>query len=756
MKVAGWKRAVAWSAVLVFLWMAPVGVRAQFPFGQQGPKGPWADKSLSPDVRADMVIEKMTLDEKIAMLHGLGWLAAMVPQTSGPGVRAITPFEFVPGVPRLGIPDLQMTDSVVGVSGSPNHYATALPSAVTKAASWDPGLAAEVGTMIGTEVRDYGLNMSLGSGIDLTREPRCGRTFEYEGEDPVLAGIMVGRELKAMKSLGLITDIKHYVVNDQDDGRMFVNSIIDKRALRESDLLAFQIALRDSGAGAIMCSYNMVNGTYACENNYTLNEVLKGDLGFKGFVVSDWGGTHSTVKAALAGLDIEMPGDNFFGAALKKAVEANEVPMTRINDMVHRILRTEFDAGVVDNPPRPAVPDVFVGFKVAQKLEESGAVLLKNTKGQLPLKAASIRSIAVIGGHADVGVMSGGGSSQVTPAGGTPVAVPADEAKLLFGQTMYQRSAPLKGIEAKAAGARVTYDSGDDVARAAALAKSAQVAIVFAVQHESEGMDLKSLSLPGNQDALIEAVAAANPHTIVVLETGGAVTMPWIDKVSAVLESWFPGIRGSEAIANILFGDVNPSGRLPLTFPKSEADLPHPKLNSQPPAAPGTKLHGVGDIPVFPGFIDNETLFDANYDEGLKVGYKWYDAENKEPLFPFGFGLSYTTFAFSDLKATAGNGLQVTFNVKNTGSRAGEEVAQVYLTLPASAQEPPRRLVGWSKVALGAGEQKSVTVQVEPLFLSVFNVDKNAWEQVPGDYKVWVGGSSRDLPLSAGVRLGGS
>ncbi len=448
-------------------------------------------------------------------------------------------------------------------------------------------------------------------------------------------------------------DLKHYAVNDQDAGRIVVNSIIDTRAMRESDLLAFEIALKDSGVGAFMCSYNKVNGTYACENDYLLG-VLKKDFGFKGFVVSDWGATQSTVKAAMAGLDIEMPGNDSFGEPLKKAVEGGEVPMDRLNDMVHRILRTEFDAGIVDDPPAPDSPNVMRGFEVAQKAEESGAVLLKNAGNVLPLKAASVKSIAVIGGHADVGVMSGGGSSQVSPAGGNPVPPPPELMKNPLASFMllevYHRSAPLKGIEEKAPQAMVKFDAGTDPAAAAALAKQSQVAIVFATQHASEGMDLENLSLPGKQDALIEAVAAANPRTIVVLETGGAVLMPWIDKVAGVVEAWYPGIRGSEAIANVLFGDVNPSGKLPLTFPKSEADMPHP-IHLAPPKPdaqnPVPKLAGApGMIGMMMGI---GPFFDVHYDEGLKVGYKWYDAEHKEPLFPFGFGLSYTTFAYSGL-----------------------------------------------------------------------------------------------------------
>ena len=433
--------------------------------------------------------------------------------------------------------------------------------------------------------------------------------------------------------------------------------------------------------------------------------------------------------------------------------------MARLNEMVHRILRTEFDSGIVDNPPQAQVVDVLRGFEVAQKIEEKGAVLLKNDRGQLPLNAAGIKSIAVIGGHADAGVISGGGSAQVSPAGGSAVPPSPDRAPGdplgVFSVTAYHRSAPLKGIREKAREAVVKFDPGTDLVSAAALAKASEVAIVFAVQHTYENMDLPSLALPENQDALIEAVAAANPHTIVVLETGGPVTMPWVDKVGAVIEAWYPGIRGSEALANILFGDVNPSGKLPLTFARSEADLPHPRHVDQPEIDPNHPVTPLPNLPVVPGISTNQTPFDAVYDEGLKVGYKWYDAEKKEPLFPFGFGLSYTTYAYSELKTISDDGLTVTFKVKNTGDRAGEEIAQVYLTLPVSTHEPPRRLVGWSKISLGRGEQKDVTVKVESQMISIFNPDKNVWEVVPGEYEVWAGGSSRDLPLSAKITLSG-
>src|ERR1700733_12820466 len=426
MKESKFRKHVAWLVALMIALFAGTWANAQFPGMAQPKHYPWSDTSLSPDVRADLVIKELTLDEKIQLLHGMGWQALFAPVASGPATRAVSVLGFIPGVPRLGIPVLQMTDSVEGISGAGinGRYATALPSAEAMAAAWDPQLSYEIGTMIGHEVRAFGYNMSLGSGINLIREPRDGRTFEYKGEDPLLAGTLAGQEFKAEKAPHIITDVKHYAFNDQDAGRIVVNSIIGKRAMRESDLLVFQIALKDSGAGAVMCSYNRINGTYACENPYTLTDVLKKDFGFKGFVVSDWGGTQSTVKAAMAGLDIEMPGSDSFGAPLKKAVESGEVPMDRLDDMIHRVLRTEFDSGIVDDPPQPESPDVPHGLEVAQKTEERGAVLLKNAANLLPLNANSIKSIAVIGGHADAGVLSGGGSSQVSPAGGNPVPPP--------------------------------------------------------------------------------------------------------------------------------------------------------------------------------------------------------------------------------------------------------------------------------------------------------------------------------------------
>jgi beta-glucosidase len=733
----------------------------------QTPKGPWMDKSLSPDQRAELLIGQMTLDEKISLLHGSGMMG-FGPPGGAPGLPAPPPTRtlggagFVPGIPRLGIPDIQMADAAVGVArgASRSRYSTALPSNVAEASSWDTKLACEYGALIGRELRDQGFTMSLGGGVNLTREPRNGRNFEYKGEDPILAGKLVGQEMKCLQAQGVIGDIKHFAVNDQETGRNIGNVILDKRSLRETDLLAFEIGVKDGDIAGVMCSYNKLNGDWACENKYLLDDFLKKAVGHKGFVLADWGATHSTVKAALSGLDQEEPGSTYFGEKLKQAVESGEVPMARINDMVHRILRSEFAVGLFDNPPQPKVVDVFAGLEFAQHAAEQGTVLLKNNN-QLPLNAASIRSIAVIGSHADVGVLSGGGSAQVDPPGGNAVPPPPPPAGAQrpgggfgFGRgPVWFPSAPLKAIRAKVPNAKVEYNAGTDPAAAAALAKASEVAIMFVNQPTSEGRDAPNLSLPDDQDKLVAAVAAANPHTIVVLQTGGPVTMPWIDKVSAAIEAWYPGIRGGEAIANIVFGDVNPSGKLVQTFPRSEADLPHatvfgPPPSSAPPPAPGAP--GAGGPG---GFRPNLTPFDIPYTEGLKVGYKWYDAENKEPLFAFGHGLSYTTFAYSGLKTTPGKEPRVSFQVKNTGKRAGMEVAQVYVTLPAGTGEPPRRLVAWDKIQLAPGESKTVSLTIDPFHLSIFNVDKDAWEVVPGDYKVWVGASSRNLPLSETVKI---
>ncbi len=699
---------------------------AQRPTRPEVLKGPWNDKTLSPDKRADLLIEKMTLDEKILLLHGMGGF-------DGAGTRSNGGAGVVSGIARLGLPDLQLADSAVGVRGAAarGRYSTLLPSSIAEAATWDPKLAYKYGALIGRELRDQLYNVSLGGGMDITREPRNGRNFEYLGEDPILAGKLGAQFVQGLQNERVIGDVKHYAFNDQETGRNIGNVKLDKRSMRETDLLAFEIAVTEGKPGMVMCSYNKLNGDWACENSYLLNDVLKKAWGFQGFVLSDWGGTHSTAKAVLAGLDNEEPDGRYLGDALKKAVEAGEVPIARINDMVHRIVRTEFAAGIIDDPPLGRVVNPFTGADTSQEISEQAMVLLKNAAGQLPLNAAALKSVALIGSHADTGVLSGGGSAQVDS--------PGQSEGRYGGPAVWFPSSPLKAIRAKAPKATLTFDPGTDLAAAAAAAKAAEVAIVFVNQPTSEGRDLATLTLPDNQDKLVAAVATANPHTIVVLETGGPAAMPWIGQVSAAIEAWYPGIRGAEALANVLFGDVNPCGKLPVSFAATDADLPHP-------AIPGMDL-----LPP-PGAARGEGRrmpdFDIPYTEGLKVGYKWFDAEGKEPLFPFGHGLSYTTYSYSDLMASIGS---VSFTVKNTGMREGAEIVQVYAGLPAAGKEPPKRLVAWDKVRLAPGEQKTVTLPLDPKFLSIFNEQKDDWELLAGEYTIFAGGSSRSTPLSAKV-----
>jgi beta-glucosidase len=697
---------------------------------------PWMNTSLSPDERAEMVLKQLTLDEKIDFVHGEGMPGWGKPRPNaylGNGGAG-----FVLGVARLGIPMIQMSDAAYGVRSSADNgrYSTALPSNVASAASWDPQAACEYGALIGRELRAQGYNMTLGGGTNITREPRNGRTFEYLGEDPILAGTLVGNRIKCEQAQRVIGDIKHFVANDQESGRKEVNVVIGKRALQETDLLAFHIGIEIGHPGAVMCSYNSINGDYACENKYLLTDVLKKSWKFKGFVVSDWGGTHSAIKASAAGLDNEEPEDIYYGEPLKRAVQEGKVPTAELDEHVRRILRSEFASGIIDFPMKRSVVDVEGGLETARRLAEQTSVLLKNDKGVLPLDRARVHSIAIIGAHADKSMISGGGSAQVDPPGFSG---------FKWQSHVWFPTSPLKAITAKAPDATVKFESGENPNTAATLAKQSDIAIVFAHQWTAEEMDLPNLSLPDNQNALIDQIASANPHTIVVLETGTAVTMPWLDKVSGVLEAWYAGSKGADAVANILFGDVNPSAKLPMTFPRTEADLPHPQIAVPPPGGTGEEaIMKTGEA---------KATFEVRYDEGLKVGYKWYDAEKKTPLFPFGFGLSYTSYSYSDLKVRPGKNTTITFSVKNTGNRPGMEITQIYAALPAEASEPPKRLVGWSKVQLNAGEGKEVSVGIDPMYLSIYDEGSDSWKMLPGNYSFMVGGSSQELPLVQKITL---
>jgi beta-glucosidase len=489
-----------------------------------------------------------------------------------------------------------------------------------------------------------------------------------------------------------------------------------------------------------MCSYNKVNGDWACENKWLLNDVLKGGWKFPGFVVSDWEATHSTVKAALSGLDMEMPGADHFGEALETAVKRGDVPQSRLDDMVHRLLRSMFAAGVIDDPPMPRkVVDTFRGRDDAQKTEEESIVLLKNKGELLPLQAQYLGRIVVIGAHADVGVMSGGGSAQVDAPGGNAI---APDKPTKWGEPEYFPSPPLRFIREHAPDADVVFDPGTDPATAARAAAGADAVIIFADQYMSEEGDAPTLALPGNQDTVIASVAKANPHTVVVLETGNPVSMPWINEVSGVVEAWYPGIGGGQAIANVLFGTASPSGKLPITFMKSVKDLPHPHIFGMTYNAPAN-----GVLPEHWVSEDKTKSFPAEYTEGVRFGYKWVESEGKQPLFPFGFGMTYTTFTYDELRI---DNLKrtVTFRVKNVGSRTGTETAEVYVQLPTTSGEKYQRLAGWQRVKLAPSASQIVTLPLEPLALASWDENLAQWFWMHGSYTVKVGGSSMDLPLS--------
>ncbi|HTF98284.1 MAG TPA: glycoside hydrolase family 3 C-terminal domain-containing protein, partial [Cellvibrio sp.] len=573
-------------------------------------------------------------------------------------------------------------------------------------------------------------------GVNLVREPRNGRNFEYGGEDPYLAGVMVGHQIKGVQSNNIVSTLKHFAYNDQETGRFNLNVTIDEAAGRMSDLLALQFAYEIGNPGSVMCSYNRVYGVYGCESDYLLNEVLKKDWGFKGWVMSDWGATHSTVPAANNGLDQQsgFPFDvsAYFKEPLKEAVMNGWVSQERFDDMVGRVLFALFDKGVIDNPVPKGSNEI--DFKkhaaITQKDAEEAMVLLKNDR-LLPIKT-DVKKIAIIGSHANVGVLSGGGSSQVYPVGG--MAVSGLGPKVFPGPMVYYPSSPLKALEARLPNSSISFDEGTNVQAATELAAKSDVVLVFANQWTAESIDAASLSLPGEQDALIAAVAKANKKTVVVLQTGGAVLMPWLNDVAAVLEAWYPGTSGGEAIARVLTGEINPSGHLPITFPATETQLPRARVDGYPEV--------------------KDQRFEVDYTEGATVGYKWFDAKKLQPLFPFGHGLSYSDFEFSDLKAVVKNNqLSVSFSVKNIGTLAGKEVAQIYVSPSNTKWEAPKRLGAFQKVDLKPGESTQVSVTVDPRLLAMYQGKNKTWKINKGQYEVILAKSATEPQSSVKVKI---
>jgi beta-glucosidase len=719
------------AASLAVIALATAAV-AQAPAGK-----PWMDTKLSPDERARLLDQELTLDERIDLLHGPMAMPFKIPAIPK---GAIGSAGYIAGVERLGIPALQESDASLGVTNPlglrPGDGATALPSGLALAATFNPKLAYDGGAVVGGEARAKGFNVQLAGGVNLARDPRNGRNFEYLGEDPLLAGTLAGESIRGIQSRNVISTVKHFALNGQETNRHWANSVIDEAAHRESDLLAFEIAIEKGQPGAVMCAYNLVNGDYSCGNDHLLNGVLKGDWAYRGWVMSDWGAVHATDYAAK-GLDQQsgeqLDGQVWFGAPLKAAVESGQIPAARLSDMTRRILRSMFAAGLFDVPGgQGGEIDYAAHAEIAREVAREGVVLLKNRDGLLPL-AKDARRIAVIGGHADAGVLSGGGSSQVIAPGGARLTIPmgGEGMMAMFRNQIFHASAPLAAIRAEAPQATVTFSDGRYVSAAVAAAKAADLVIVFGNQWMGEGEDAPDLSLPDGQDALIAAVTAANPNSIVVLQTGGPVSMPWLDQAGAVLAAWYSGAKGGEAIADVLFGEVDASGRLPLTFPAAITQYPRA---------------------VQPGLgLPEKTQFDVPYTEGADVGYRRFAATGQKPLFPFGYGLSYTKFAYANLKVTGGQTLSVGFDVTNTGARAGKDAPQVYLT--GAAGKPSQRLIGFEKVALKPGETRHVTVTADPRLLAAFDAAGRRWSLAGGDYDVAVGASSADLSLKGSARL---
>ncbi len=695
-------------AALLFVFPAAAPLPAVAASAHSSSRHPWMNRSLSAEQRANLLIHAMTLNDKIALLHG------------------ITPYPvkgyagYVPPNPRLGIPALTQADGRAGVGNSAKDV-TLLPAPIAAAASWDPALLNAYGQVLGEEEWGKGANVALSPTMDVARVPEWGRTFESYGEDPYLNGQMAAAEIRGIQSQGPIADANMYLTMNQETNRGHINAVVDERTLQEIYLQPFQAAIQEGHVGTVMCAYVKTNGVYSCENPHLLNGFLRKEFGFDGWVLSDWGATHATVASAQAGLDQEMPGDRYYGKALKTAVESGKVSMQNLDEHVRHILVTMFRQGLFDHQPagnwqsNVRTPQ-HAAF--SRKVAEQGTVLLKNAQHILPFPGDASVSIAVIG--------AAGGSKPMAEGGGSSGVI-----------APYVVS-PLDAIRKRAdEGSRVVYADGSDLTQAVDAAQSAHIAVVFASSLEYEGKDLPNLELPGDQNLLIYTVAEANPNTIVVLNNGSPVLMPWINKVRGVIEAWYPGQEDGNAIAAILFGDVNPGGKLTLTFPRTAAGIP----TSTPQQWPG---------------VNGESI----YSEKLDVGYRWYDATGTQPLFPFGFGLSYTTFHLSHLTVTPetlsgkeGSSQKVvaSVEVQNTGKRAGAEVVQAYVKQPVANGEPPRQLRAFSRVFLNPGETKRVTLTLTQRSFSIYDTSAHHWISPAGRYRIMVGTSSRDLPLQSDV-----
>ncbi len=708
---------------------------------------PYKNPQAPVEQRVADTLSRMTLEEKVSMLSGSGWMEST-------------------GVPRLGIPEIKMSDGPMGIrnwtgpsaetseEGATKKFSsTAFPAGIDIAASWDTSLAREEGRVIGEEVAAIGRNMILGPTVNIQRTPLWGRNFESYGEDPFLSGKMAVAYIRGVQSQGVIPSVKHFVANNEEFERHRIDVEVSERALHEIYYPAFEAAIKEGHVWAVMSSYNKVNGVHAAESPL-LKQALYQEFGFKGFVISDWGSTYSTAGTVNAGMDLEMPGGPPMQRWLSRPgakeagndggylvpekvlplVKDGTIPVTNIDNNVGRILTVIFESGMFDHPHAGGgVIDTAAQRAVARKAADEGMVLLKNENHVLPLNSHELHSIAVIGPNAANARVGGGGSG------------------LVYNKDVVS---PLAGIEKRASEVKVRYALGvstpgeqaPDAAatpqrlldEAVAAAKESDVALVFAGyawKLETEGKDRPSMDLPEGQDELIRAVAAVNKKTIVVFNAGGSVGLTkWIDQVPGVIDGWYAGEEGGNAIADLLFGEVDPSGKLPFTF-----------------------LRRIEDSPSY-GNYPGENL-KVKYAEGIYVGYRYFDKHTEAtPLFPFGFGLSYTSFAYSELhipKKMSGDATAaVSVVVRNTGTRRGAEVVQMYIADPsAKVDRPMRELKGFERVELAPGESKTVTFRIDRRALSFYSEETHGWMAQPGRFEVYVGSSSRDFPLHGAFNL---
>ncbi|GAA3194572.1 beta-glucosidase [Actinocorallia longicatena] len=687
---------------------------------------PWMDAGKTPDQRARLLLNASSLEQKMRWLNEQ---AATRPSqtTFEDGVTYPAQLPCTPAIVYTDGPD--------GVRGTTG--VTAFPAPISLASTWSSGLSYAKGKAQAAEAVGKGRTVVLAPGIAGGRTPLSGRNSEYLGEDSLLSGTLSAENIKGLQtgdpSKPTLAVLKHYVANEQETDRTASSSNVDERTLRQVYDLPFEIAVKNGRPGGVMCSYNQINGVYACENDL-LKNVLKGTLGFDGFVVSDFWAVRSTAPSLNAGMDQELNKPIYYTpAALNAAVTTGQITPAKIDQAAFLVVRAYIRAGLFDHPaPAPADNVSTTADKnVALSVATQGSVLLKNS-GILPLQGSG-KKIAVIGPTASNTPTDGISASSVC-------------ASLFFGQPSISCPSPVAGVDAirqRAAqnGGTVTFDNGQNLDSAKAVAQAADVVVVFGHYTEGEFADRPNLNLDGNGDALVDAVATANPSTVVVLQTGSAVLMPWLPKVKAVMEAWYAGDQQGTAIARLLYGDDNFTGRLPMTFPKALSDTP-----TNTPAQ-------------FPGITDANGIRQVSYSEGLKVGYKWYDAQGIQPLYEFGYGLSYTKFLYSGLQVAkpSPGSLKVSFLVSNIGARAGTETSQVYLTLPAAAGEPGKRLVAFSQPSLLAGQSKVVTLTISGTTpdhpFSYWKTSTHAWTTPAGAFKVQVGPSSRTLPLGTTVTL---